>query len=110
MRNFIAVKKTIPKLTPPFPDLFDNVGLSSDIAMTVGDSEVEGLFFVPAFSGLQAPINDVYAGAGLIGLKPHHGKREILRSVLEAIAFGMMQLMEVMLDECSFVTAGNKIG
>ena len=86
------------------------MSLSSDIADSVPVSEIEGLYFVPAFSGLQAPINDPYAGAGMIGLQPHHGRKHILRVVLESIAFGMLQLMDVMRDECSYMTDDNKLG
>ena len=92
------------------PELFENPSDSSDMATSVPDSELDGLFFVPAFGGLQAPINDVYAGAGLIGLKPSHGNNAILRAVLESIAFGMMQLMEVMQKECNYISDSNKIG
>ena len=50
------------------------------------------------------------ASAGLIGLEAHHGKAEILYVVLESIAFGMMQLMEVMKKECDYMTQNSKIG
>ena len=46
--------------------LFDDVSLSSDMAYSVQDSN--GVCFVPAFNGLQAPINDPRAVTLLLGM------------------------------------------
>ena len=48
-----------------FSECFDNPSESSELANSIPDSN--GLFFVPAFCGLQAPVNDPTAAAGLIG-------------------------------------------
>ena len=57
------------------------------------------LFFIPGFGGLQAPINDPTATAGFIGLTSGCTKQVMLRAVLESIAFGMNQLLEIMVAE-----------
>ena len=49
---------------PPISGLVENVTNSSDVAMAVPECNVEGLYFIPAFTGLQAPINDAYARCG----------------------------------------------
>ena len=57
------------------------------------------LFFIPGFGGLQAPINDPNATACFIGLTPGCTKQVMLKAVLESIAFGMNQLLEIMVAE-----------
>ena len=47
-------------------DLFNDPNETSDIANSVTDIDYN-LFFVPGFFGLQAPILDAKAAAGLIG-------------------------------------------
>ena len=52
-------------------ECFENPSESSELANSISDTN--GLFFVPAFCGLQAPVNDPTAAAGLIGnLLPRH--------------------------------------
>ncbi len=50
----------------------------------------------------QAPVNDPKAGAGFIGLTPNDGPKEMLRAVLESIAFGMKQLLDIMESESQY--------
>jgi putative glycerol kinase 5 len=52
-----------------FSECFDNPSESSELADSIPDTN--GLFFVPAFCGLQAPVNDPTAAAGLIGKIRH---------------------------------------
>ena len=81
--------------------MFDDPSETSDLAASVPTSDFS-LYFIPAFFGLQAPINDMSAAAGLIGLTPRTSPREILRSVLEAVAFTMKQLQETMQLESDY--------
>ncbi len=83
------------------PELFNDPIETSDIAASVDDRNFD-LYFVPSFFGLQAPINDPDAGAGFIGIRPQTGKKEMLRAVLESIAFTMKQLQETMEQESSY--------
>jgi len=55
-----------------------------------------GVYFVPAFSGLQAPINDHTAVSSLIGLSPLTTKAHIVRAVLEAISFRVLQMHTIL--------------
>ncbi|KAK2155686.1 hypothetical protein LSH36_233g02016 [Paralvinella palmiformis] len=65
--------------------LYEKVEDTSDVVMSVQDSG--GVYFVPAFSGLQAPINDDKACTSLVGISPHTSKVHILRAILESLAF-----------------------
>ena len=50
--------------------LFDDPKESSDLAHNQCNN---GLYFIPAFSGLQAPINDNSAATAFIGITPRFG-------------------------------------
>uniref|UniRef100_A0A8C2E6W0 Glycerol kinase 5 n=1 Tax=Cyprinus carpio TaxID=7962 RepID=A0A8C2E6W0_CYPCA len=78
-------------------ELFSDVTETEAIATSVEDSD--GVYFVPSFSGLQAPLNDPKACASFMGLKPSTTKRHLVRAILESIAFRNKQLFEVMLRE-----------
>lgn len=73
---------------------------SSDIAQSVENSG--GVFFIPGFSGLQAPINDDFASAGLIGITPSTSKAQLVRAVLESLAYRINQLYKVIEKEANF--------
>jgi len=76
---------------------FEDVRETSDIAKSVKDTD--GVYFVPAFSGLQAPINDDKAGTLMIGMQPSTTKAHIVRALLESIAFRFKLLYETVLTE-----------
>jgi len=80
--------------------VLENPADSSDIAKSVPDSG--GVYFIPGFSGLQAPINDDQACAGLLGIKPNTSKAQMVRAVLESLAYRIKQLYEVIDDETEF--------
>nr|XP_054770774.1 putative glycerol kinase 5 [Lytechinus pictus] len=58
-----------------------------------------GVYFVPAFKGLQAPINDNCACACLIGLTPRTKPAHVTRSLLESVVYRVKQLYEVQKKE-----------
>uniref|UniRef100_A0A8C2E4V6 Glycerol kinase 5 n=1 Tax=Cyprinus carpio TaxID=7962 RepID=A0A8C2E4V6_CYPCA len=78
-------------------ELFSDVKETGAIATSVEDSD--GVYFVPSFSGLQAPLNDPKACASFMGLKPSTTKRHLVRAILESIAFRNKQLFDIMLRE-----------
>ena len=73
---------------------------TASIANSVDDSD--GVYFVPAFSGLQAPINDYSAATGFIGIKPTTEKNHIVRSLLESIVYRILLLYESLCAETCF--------
>ncbi|KAF4020531.1 hypothetical protein G4228_012705 [Cervus hanglu yarkandensis] len=66
-------------------DLFTDAAETEKMAKSLEDSE--GVYFVPSFSGLQAPLNDPCACASFMGLKPSTNKYHLVRAILESIAF-----------------------
>ncbi len=66
-------------------------------AEKVDDSN--GLYFVPAFTGLGAPYWDMYARGCMIGLTRGINKNHICRAVLESITFQMTDLLEAMMND-----------
>ncbi|KAG8445514.1 hypothetical protein GDO86_010325 [Hymenochirus boettgeri] len=66
-------------------NLFANVADTENMARSVPDCG--GTCFVPSFSGLQAPVNDPYACASFMGLKPSTSKNHLIRAILESVAY-----------------------
>ena len=62
------------------------------LAESVGNTE--GVYFVPAFTGLGAPYWDMYARGAIVGLTGAAGKAHIARAVLESIAYQVRDLID----------------
>ncbi|XP_014675619.1 PREDICTED: putative glycerol kinase 5 [Priapulus caudatus] len=88
--------------------LFAEARESSAIAESVKDSN--GVFFIPSFSGLQAPVNDAQACAGFLGLSSHTTKAHMVRSLLESLAFRIKQLFETIVAEATFPVGNMRDG
>jgi glycerol kinase len=56
----------------------------------------DGLYFVPAFTGLGAPYWNPQARAAILGLTRDMGKNEIVRAALDAVCFETRDLLEAM--------------
>ena len=67
--------------------MLKTVDESEYVAQEVEDTD--GVYMVPAFSGLGAPYWDAYARGTLLGLTRGSNRAHIVRAVLEAIAFQM---------------------
>lgn len=74
--------------------LIDSARRCDELAESVTDAN--GIYFVPAFTGLGAPYWDMYARGTIVGLTRGVKAEHISRSVLEAIAFQMTDLLEAM--------------
>ena len=68
-----------------------------ELASAVEDSN--GLYFVPAFTGLGAPYWDMYARGCMIGLTRGINRKHICRAVLESITYQMTDLLEAMMSD-----------
>ncbi|MEJ0041498.1 MAG: glycerol kinase GlpK [Rhizomicrobium sp.] len=64
------------------------------LARTAKDAE--GLYFVPAFTGLGAPYWDSEARGAILGLTRDMGAAEIARAALDAVCFQTRDLLEAM--------------
>ena len=72
-----------------------------ELAAAVEDSN--GLYFVPAFTGLGAPYWDMYARGIMIGLTRGVNKKHVCRAVLESITYQMTDLLEAMMNDSDIV-------
>ncbi|PNF42202.1 putative glycerol kinase 5 [Cryptotermes secundus] len=77
--------------------LFSEPTDSADMANSVQNSN--GLCFIPAFNGIQVPINNFQAAAGFIGIKPTTSRQHMVRAILESIVFRVVQLYQALLRE-----------
>nr|XP_033814049.1 putative glycerol kinase 5 isoform X2 [Geotrypetes seraphini] len=78
-------------------NLFHSAEETADMAKSLPDSE--GVYFVPSFSGLQAPLNDPCACASFMGLKSSTTKDHLVRAILESFAFRNKQLYDTLYKE-----------
>ena len=58
--------------------------------------DTAGVYLVPAFSGLGAPIWDMHARGTILGLTAGTGKNHIIRAALEAIAYQTQDVIDAM--------------
>ena len=80
--------------------LRDEMGListaaeSEEVATSILDNE--GVYMVPAFTGLGAPYWDMYGRGVIVGLTRGTGRRHIVRAALESIAYQTLDVMQAM--------------
>ncbi|HZJ78230.1 MAG TPA: glycerol kinase GlpK [Clostridia bacterium] len=74
--------------------LIDKASRCDELAESVPDSN--GIYIVPAFTGLGAPYWDMYARGIIVGLTRGVNRAHISRAVLECITFQMTDLLEAM--------------
>jgi glycerol kinase len=83
--------------------LRDELGLIQTAADSAGLAlQVEnngGVYFVPALSGLGAPHWDMSARGAFFGMTRGSGKAHLVRSVLEAIAFQVRDVVQAVNDD-----------
>jgi glycerol kinase len=72
--------------------LIDSAARSAELAASVDDAQ--GVFLVPAFTGLGAPYWDASARGTIVGLTRGTTRAHIVRAGLEAIAFQCCDLLE----------------
>ncbi|XP_069166062.1 glycerol kinase 5 isoform X2 [Procambarus clarkii] len=80
--------------------LYEKASETSDMASSVkGPSTV---FFIPAFQGIQAPLNDARATGGFLGLNAGTTRAHMVRAMLESLAFRIYQMYSAMLNEADY--------
>lgn len=62
-------------------------------------SDTNGVYVVPAFTGLGAPYWDMYARGAIVGLTRGAGRNHIIRATLESIAYQTKDIIEAMIDD-----------
>jgi glycerol kinase len=83
--------------------LRDQLGIARDVAeLTVLAAEVgdaNGVYLVPAFSGLGLPHWRPEARAAIMGLSSHSDRRHVARAALEAMAYQLRDALDAMRAE-----------
>ena len=74
--------------------LIDSAPRCDELAASVPDAN--GVYLVPAFTGLGAPYWDMYARGTILGLTRGAGRAHIARAVIECIPFQLCDLLEAM--------------
>ncbi len=67
--------------------------------LALSTSSNDGVYFVPAFSGLGAPYWDMDAKAAIIGLTQGSEIKHIVRATLEALAFQTTDVVDAMFED-----------
>ena len=69
------------------------------LAGSAGEVEAaaDGLFFLPYLSGERSPHPDPLARAAFVGLALRHDRRHLARAVLEGVAFGLREGLDLMI-------------
>lgn len=80
---------------------------SEEYANRVNSSE--GVYIVPAFSGLGAPYWDMYSKGTITGLTRGTNKYHIVRAALESIAYQTNDLLQAMRSDCEIDITSMKV-
>lgn len=77
--------------------LIDSAPRCDELAASVPDAN--GMYLVPAFTGLGAPYWDMYARGCIVGLTRGVNRAHFARAVLECITYQMTDLLEAMISD-----------
>jgi glycerol kinase len=87
--------------------LRDGLGLIDEAAETdalaASLTGNDGVYFVPALTGLGAPHWDAYARGTLLGVTRGTGRAHLARAVLESIAYQTRDVVDAMRRDCGIV-------
>ena len=61
------------------------------------EAATDGLYFLPYLTGERSPHPDPQARGAFVGLTPAHDRRHLTRAVLEGVAFGLRDGLDLML-------------
>lgn len=62
-------------------------------------ADTNGVYVVPAFSGLGAPYWDMYARGAIVGLTRGANRNHIIRATLESIGYQSKDVIDIMVEE-----------
>ncbi len=64
--------------------------------------DTNGVYVVPAFTGIGAPYWDMYARGAIVGLTRGSNRNHIIRAALESIAYQSKDLMDAMREDVGY--------
>ncbi len=86
--------------------LRDGLGIIADAAETgplaASIDDTEGVFVVPAFTGLGSPWWDPYARGTVVGITRGTGRAHLARAVVEAMAYQTRDVVDSMTAACGY--------
>lgn len=88
-------------------NIIQNAAQSEEYAMAVTDTN--GVYVVPAFSGLGAPYWDQYARGTIVGITRGFNKEHLVRATLEAIAYQTFEVLKAMEQDSGTKLKGLKV-
>ncbi len=71
--------------------------------------DTNGVYMVPAFTGLGAPYWDMYARGAIVGLTRGAKREHLVRATLESIAYQTKDVLEAMQDDSGIKLKGLKV-
>ena len=80
---------------------------TEQIALSVPDTQ--GVYVVPAFTGLGAPHWDMYARGAIVGLTRGAGRAHVVRAALESIALQTMEVTAAMRSDSGMELAQMRV-
>lgn len=80
---------------------------TEELAMQVKDNN--GVYVVPAFTGLGAPYWDSYARGAIFGLSRGAGKAHLVRAVLESLAYQTHDVLKAMEEDSGITLEALKV-
>jgi glycerol kinase len=88
-------------------DLINNAAQTAELASSVDSTD--GVYLVPAFTGLGAPHWDGRARGTIVGMTRGTGKEHIVRATLESIAYQTRDVAEAMEADAGVETASLRV-
>lgn len=77
-------------------NLFSSISEIEPLIESISEESMEGLYLVPAFTGLGAPYWDMNARAAVLGMSLDTTKAHFLRAMLEAVAYQVRDLLALL--------------
>ncbi|MCR5702870.1 MAG: glycerol kinase GlpK [Lachnospiraceae bacterium] len=87
--------------------MIDNAAETDTIARSVPDSN--GVYVVPAFTGLGAPYWDAYARGAVFGLSRGAGREHFVRATLESLAYQSLDVIRAMEEDASISVSSLRV-
>ncbi|MBX7146949.1 MAG: glycerol kinase GlpK [Alphaproteobacteria bacterium] len=78
-------------------ELVKNAHETEILAASLEDNQ--GVYLIPAFTGLGAPYWDPYARGAIIGMTRATGKAEVARATLESVVYQTKDLLDIMIQD-----------
>ncbi|HEV3351643.1 MAG TPA: glycerol kinase GlpK [Acidimicrobiales bacterium] len=88
-------------------DIIDDASQIEPLARTVPDTE--GVYVVPAFTGLGSPYWDPYARGTIVGLTRGVGRGHLARAVLESMAYQTRDVIDAMKEVAGRELSGLRV-